>query len=157
MTHHMLDIQVNTEFEDQVDTEPLYRAGLAALAQQNAAAGELTIVVTDDATIQELNRRYRNTDEPTDVLAFPNEARGPFVEIAGLPRYLGDIVISFSRARAQANGAGHSLQAELQLLVVHGVLHLLGHDDTKSEERATMWTAQAQILRAVGVQANLPD
>jgi probable rRNA maturation factor len=157
MTRYTLDIQVDEPFEKRVDAEPVRRAGLAALAQQDAADGELTIVVTDDPTIRELNRRYRHTDEPTDVLAFPNEARGPFVEAAGFPRYFGDIVISLPRAEAQAEEAGHPLQTELQLLVVHGVLHLLGHDDTEPEERAAMWTAQSEILAVVGVEAHLPE
>jgi probable rRNA maturation factor len=122
-------------------------------------------LVSGDAELHELNLQYRGVDAPTDVLAFPYEAflhenseeqRGSFVRIPDLPRYLGDIVISYPRAESQALEAGHDVEAELQLLVVHGVLHLLGYDDTVEERRALMWTAQAEILRDLDVQGRLP-
>ena len=70
--------------------------------------------------------------------------------------YLGDVVISLPRAEAQAAEVGHDRHAELQLLVVHGVLHLLGYDDTGVEQRAQMWAAQAEILQDLGVEVHLP-
>src|ERR687892_74662 len=66
-------------------------------------------------------------------------------------RYIGDILISIPRAQAQANAAGHPLESEVQLLVVHGVLHLLGHDHAEAEEKARMWKAQAEILERLGL------
>ena len=69
---------------------------------------------------------------------------------------MGDVIISFPRAEAQAAEAGHDVEVELQLLVVHGVLHLLGYDDVTEEQRARMWNAQAEILHTLGVEANLP-
>ena len=119
-------------------------------------ACELTVVVTDDEALHELNRRHRGVDAPTDVLAFPDETRGPFVGAPGFPRYLGDVIVSFPRAEAQAAEAGHDVSAELQLLVVHGVLHLLGYGDETEEQRVQMWGVQAQILRDLGVEANFP-
>jgi probable rRNA maturation factor len=95
-------------------------------------------------------------DAPTDVLAFPNETRGPFVSAPGYPRYLGDVIISFPRAASQATEVGHPTEAELQLLAVHGVLHLLGYDDEAKEERAQMWKAQSEILRILGVKGVRP-
>jgi probable rRNA maturation factor len=65
--------------------------------------------------------------------------------------YLGDIAISLPRATAQAEAAGHPVAAELQLLTVHGVLHLLGHDHAEPEEKAAMWAAQAAVLATLGV------
>jgi probable rRNA maturation factor len=128
------------------------------LRQQGVAeACELSILVTGDEALQELNRRHRGVDAPTDVLAFPNEAKGPFVDAPGLTRYLGDVIISFPRARAQAAEAGNALSAELQLLVVHGVLHLLGYDDQTGPERARMWSAQQAVLEGLGVEVHLPD
>ena len=117
---------------------------------------ELAVVVTGDETLHELNLRHRNVDGPTDVLAFPDETRGPFVAAPGLPRYLGDVIISFHRAEAQASMTGHDVRAELQLLVVHGVLHLLGYDDLAEDQRAQMWAVQAQILQVLGVDVHLP-
>jgi probable rRNA maturation factor len=150
-------VDVQTEGEWPLDLEVLRQTALATLMHHGAPDVEVAIVITDDDSLQELNRRFRGIDAPTDVLAFPNEARGPFVSAPGLPRYLGDIAISYPRAAEQASQAGHSAQAELQLLVVHGVLHLLGYDDQQESERARMWAAQESILRALGVSVHLPE
>jgi probable rRNA maturation factor len=83
----------------------------------------------------------------TDVLAFPSEESDP----DSGARYLGDVLISIPRAAEQAAVAGHSLEAEAQLLVVHGVLHLLGHDHTVAADKARMWAAQAEILGELGL------
>jgi probable rRNA maturation factor len=118
---------------------------------------ELAVVVADDDTLHELNLRHRGVDGPTDVLAFPDDTRGPFVDAPGMPRYLGDVIISFPRARSQAGDAGHTFEAELQLLVVHGVLHLLGYDDAEAAARARMWAVQADVLRLLDVDVRLPE
>lgn len=152
-----IQVQIDEQFQAQVEPAPLQEAAAATLAhQQVKGVCELTAVVTDDEALRELNRRYRNVDRPTDVLAFPDETRGPFVGAPGYPRYLGDVVISFPRAEAQAADAGHSALAELQLLVVHGVLHLLGYDDAAEDERARMWNAQSEIVRALGIEVKPP-
>ncbi len=116
------------------------------LAHQSAD-GDLTIVLTDDAQLHELNRDYLGIDAPTDVLSFPASETDP--ETAR--RYLGDILISIPRAEEQAQAAGHALEAEVQLLAVHGTLHLLGYDHAGDEEKARMWKAQAQILERLGL------
>lgn len=126
----------------------LERAAQAALDHQSApAASNLTIVLTDDKRIRELNRDYLGNDAPTDVLSFPASETDPET---GAP-YLGDILISLPYAAKSAANAGHSLEAEVQLLVVHGVLHLLGHDHAKAREKARMWKAQAEILESLGL------
>jgi probable rRNA maturation factor len=78
----------------------------------------MTVAIVPDARVQTLNRRYRQTNKPTDVLSFPAGERG----------YLGDVVIAAGVARRQARDAGHSLQTELRVLALHGLLHLLGYD-----------------------------
>ncbi len=152
---YWIDVQVESEWP--ADAESLHRAALATLIHQDAPPVEVAVVISGDETLRELNRRYRDVDAPTDVLAFPNEARGPFVGVGGQPRYLGDVIISYPRAEEQAAQAGHSVLAELQLLVVHGVLHLLGYDHQTEPERVQMWATQEAILTALGVQVNLPD
>lgn len=155
---HNVEIQVDEQFQALVPPEPLQKAAIATLVHQGVVgACELAVVITDDEALHELNLRYRNVDAPTDVLAFPDETRGPFVNAPGLPHYLGDVIISLQRAEAQAAEAGHDLLAELQLLVVHGILHLLGHDDMVDEKRARMWAAQSAILSSLGVEAHLPE
>jgi len=124
----------------------LKRAAQTALDHESAR-GDLTIVLTDDAQLHELNRDYLGVDAPTDVLSFPASETDPD---AGAP-YLGDILLSIPRAEAQARAAGHSAADEAQLLVVHGVLHLLGHDHGKKREKAKMWKAQAEIMQSLGL------
>lgn len=113
-----------------------------------ATEGGLTVVLSDDAHLRELNREYLGIDQPTDVLSFPAFETDPDSGEA----YLGDVIISVPRAEMQARASGHSLEAELQLLVVHGVLHLLGHDHAEPEARAGMWAVQAAVLRRLGLQ-----
>ncbi|MFN2144341.1 MAG: rRNA maturation RNase YbeY, partial [Anaerolineales bacterium] len=88
-------------------------------------------------------------DAPTDVLSFPVAFDDPET---GSP-YLGDILISLPTARKQAETAGHAVQDEVQLLLAHGMLHLLGYDHTTPEEKAKMWTLQDRILTQLGIQA----
>lgn len=151
-------IRVDGEFRMHVRTVSLEEAAVAALAHERAEhPWDLTIVVSDDETLRELNHRHRGKDAATDVLAFPTEAQEEFVLPPGFPHYLGDVVISYPCALAQASEVGHSVQAELQLLVVHGVLHLLGHDDMIREQRDRMWVAQAEILSMLDIEAHLPE
>jgi probable rRNA maturation factor len=129
-----------------VASELIEAAVRAALAHQQAA-GDLSIVLTDDAQLQQLNRDYLGIDAPTDVLSFPASETDPETGV----RYLGDILISVPRADAQAKSANHPLESEVQLLVAHGVLHLLGYDHAGSEEKASMWKAQSEILESIGL------
>jgi len=106
----------------------------------------LTILLSDDSQLRSLNQSYLGIDAPTDVLSFPSEESDPETG----EKYLGDIVISIPRAERQARTAGHLLEAEAQLLVVHGVLHLLGHDHYTEAEKNVMWKAQAAVLKRIG-------
>jgi probable rRNA maturation factor len=108
---------------------------------------DMTIVLTDDAQLHELNREFLGVDAPTDVLSFPASESDPET---GTP-YLGDILISIPRAAQQAQAAGHTVEAEVQLLVVHGTLHLMGYDHAEAEEKAPMWSAQAEVLSRLGL------
>jgi probable rRNA maturation factor len=121
-------------FEDAAQQALLY-------ASQGGEA-ELTIVLTDDAQVQELNRQFRDLDTPTDVLSFP----AGDVDLDTSNLYLGDIIISIPRAQAQASNEERSLEDELRLLVVHGVLHLVGYDHADEQGKAAMWAAQTEIL-----------
>jgi probable rRNA maturation factor len=94
---------------------------------------EVSLLLTDDAEVQELNRRYRGKDRPTDVLSFAQQEcleNTPLPpQISGAPRLLGDVVISVDTAARQAAARGANLEEELALLTVHGILHLLGYED----------------------------
>ncbi|MDF1499171.1 MAG: rRNA maturation RNase YbeY [Anaerolineales bacterium] len=117
------------------------------LAHASAESGSLTIVLTDKGTIRELNRVYAGDDHATDVLSFVDGTILPEND----RRYFGDVIIAVDVAREQAESAGHSLQSELNLLVVHGVLHLLGHDHSGPEEKRAMWSAQQEVLHDLDV------
>jgi probable rRNA maturation factor len=108
---------------------------MLALLQLEKA--ELSLLVSDDETIRELNKNYRDKDRPTDVLAFPMR-EGDFGRFhAGLPsRLLGDVIVSVPTARRQAIAAKRELLGEITMLVAHGLLHLLGWDhDTPAKDR----------------------
>jgi probable rRNA maturation factor len=109
------------------------------------------VTLTSDAHIREYNRRYRELDEPTDVLAFaaqekPRDQR--FQAPPGTDHWLGDIVISLERARQQAREAGHPMDDEVRLLAVHGLLHLLGYDHARPADERRMTEMTNRILRA---------
>ena len=123
-------------------------AAAAALKHESAPEpADLTIVLSGDQQLHELNRQWMDVDAPTDVLSFPSDEIDP--ETGN--RYLGDIVLSVERAAEQAGAAGHSVEAEIQLLIVHGVLHLLGHDHAEAEDKTRMWNAQGEILAQLGI------
>ena len=108
---------------------------------------EVGCLLVTDRRIRALNRRYRGEDSPTDVLAFPQgEGGGP----PGHPGLLGDVVISVETAARQAARAGSSLEREAALLLIHGILHLLGHDHATAAERRRMWAIQRRLLRETG-------
>ena len=140
----MITIESETKFPNKL----LERAVNAALENQSESlVSELTIVLTDDSKVHELNRDYLGIDSPTDVLSFPASETDPETGA----RYIGDIIISLPYAARSAEKAGHPLESEVQLLVVHGVLHLLGHDHVRPRERTKMWKAQAEILETLGL------
>jgi probable rRNA maturation factor len=119
----------------------------AALSHQNAPSpSALTLMIAGDDALRELNREFLGEDRPTDVLSFPSGEPDP----ATGRLYLGDIAISYPQAAASATAGGHPVRAELQLLIVHGVLHLLGHDHSLRGEKTRMWAAQAAILSELG-------
>ena len=100
----------------------------------------MTIALVSDARVRSLNRRYRHTNAATDVLSFPAEE----------PNQLGDVVIASGVARRQARAAGHSLQTELRVLALHGLLHLLGYDHERDHGQ------MARVERRLRQRGGLP-
>ena len=134
--------------QDFLESALLERAARFTLdLEPDSAEADITIVLTDDAQLCELNREYLAVDGPTDVLSFPADESDPETGAT----YLGDILISIPRAAQQAQATGHPLEAEVQLLVVHGVLHLLGHDHAEAEEKTRMWAEQEKVLERLGL------
>jgi probable rRNA maturation factor len=145
-----------------VDLDRWTRLGEHALRSERARAGELSLLFVDEATITDLNRRFMGGDGPTDVLAFPIDETGvepgrdPDGGTAGpgrpptpddeLPLLLGDVVICPAVAARNAPGHAGTYDDELALLVVHGVLHVLGHDHAAPDETARMRSREQEIL-----------
>lgn len=122
--------------------------------EKHKPPAEVTLLLTDDDQLRTLNKEYRGIDAPTDVLSFAMGDSMPGMEED--EAYLGDIIISLPTAERQAKQGGHSLKAELQLLTVHGTLHLLGYDHEEPEEKDRMWWAQASILAQLGAEITGP-
>ncbi|MCS7039113.1 MAG: rRNA maturation RNase YbeY [Anaerolineae bacterium] len=143
----MITIRVLPEFESLVPTDRL-EAAVAAVLAREGAEGDVTLVICDDATIADLNRRFLGEEGPTDVLSFPaqDKAETHFVVPSEMPPYLGDIVIAYPYAAAQARRLGRRVEDELELLAVHGTLHLLGYDHADPGGQRVMWARQEAIL-----------
>jgi len=110
------------------------------------AGAEMTVVLTDDVGVHDLNRRYRGKDRPTDVLAFAAREGHRF---PGDERQIGDVVISLDTASRQAAERGRSLAEEVRTLLIHGVLHLLGYDHERSPSEARRMRAKERALAAL--------
>ncbi len=131
---HGIEIEPNLEAELSQDADQL-------LAQAGQADSELSIALTNDPGIQALNGSYREKDQATDVLSFHQDH----------PGLLGDLVISLDTARSQARAREHSLRAELRILMVHGLLHLLGYDHERSPEaHLEMAQEEARLMSLLG-------
>jgi len=109
-------------------------------------AAELSLLLTDDAGIQRLNREHRHKDKPTDVLAFPMAEGRP--EPRGL---LGDVVISLETAQRQADARRRSLPEEVRFLLAHGLLHLVGYDHATPTEKREMVGMTRRLVRAAAL------
>jgi probable rRNA maturation factor len=145
-----ITIEVDEPFRTEVDEARLATAAMRTLRAEAAPApAELALRITDDATIQALNRQYRGIDAPTDVLSF-GYAGGEFVVPPGERRQLGDIVIAFPYTARSAAQHGRSVAEELVLLTVHGTLHVLGYTDEEEDAWATMKARQEAILESLG-------
>jgi probable rRNA maturation factor len=151
-----------------LDSRRLKSAAHALLQAAGEGDSTLSITLVGDSEIQVLNREHRGKDKPTDVLSFPlnpwdsaenstgaatsMSARPPRAKPAGSPeRMLGDIVISIDTARKQAAEYDAPLENEIHRLLIHGILHLLGHDHEEPVERAAMEAEERRLAAAIGM------
>ena len=142
----MLDFSIPRKYRALIETDRLTFAfqmsvEMLGLSPQTSAA----LKISDDASIRKLNKAYRGLDEATDVLSFEND----FIDLETGARFIGDIVISIEKAQAQAAERGFSLQEELEMLLVHAVLHLNGYDHMEEADLEEMGSLQDEILIAI--------
>ena len=143
-------VAVDEQDDIEVDLDRWQALAVASFADQGIAAGECNLLFVDEATIQQLNFEHRDKDKPTDVLSFPLDG----AEASEPDDLIGDIVICATVAAANApehEGQDHhrgTIEDELALLVVHGVLHLLGHDHEVDDEAEIMEALEQKLLQA---------
>ncbi|MCA0400961.1 MAG: rRNA maturation RNase YbeY [Proteobacteria bacterium] len=146
----MTQIEIVTEaegWERIADCEAIIRRAVAAALEAGGArAGEITLLLADDARVHALNRDYRGFDKPTNVLSFP-AATMPGDEAPAL----GDIALAFETCAREAREEGKELPDHLTHLVVHGVLHLLGHDHETDDEAEAMEALEVRVLAGLGI------
>jgi probable rRNA maturation factor len=153
-----IDVRVFPAFRGLLKTPFARRAAMAALKVADSSGDrDMSVVLADDETLHDLNLRYRGFDEPTDVLSFGDESDaslaeegaddGPaFPDLPGEVLPLGEIVLSYPLAVRQASEHNVSIDEEVALLIVHGVLHLLGHDHAQPAEEAVMKALEVRAL-----------
>ena len=141
----MIDIEIEDEAwtADLPDVEALALAAASAVLARLDAAGGLTILLTDDASVRDLNGRFREQDKPTNVLSFPAPANPE--------DHLGDIALAHGVCVREAGEQGKPLAHHLQHLVAHGVLHLLGYDHIGDDEAEVMEDLERAVLAGLGV------
>ncbi len=150
-----IDFLDETEKVKESDIELVESLLQHAAKVENIEDGtEISITFVTNEAIHEINREYRHKDAPTDVISFALEEIGegetPIIA-EGMPRILGDVIISIDRTKEQAEEYGHSFERELGFLAVHGFLHLLGYDHMVPEDEKVMFGKQDEILESYGL------
>lgn len=147
-------IQIDDAYASKVDSLSIQQAvnTTVQLHSHRVSDGSVAVTITDNQTVAHLNAEYRGVDAPTDVLSFENVPDFDFPSLdPAMTNFLGDIVIAFPVAQAQAEARGHSPQEELILLTVHGMLHLFGFDHDTDTRRSKMWMAQHEVMSRLGL------
>ena len=149
---------INIESEVEIDESMLadiQRALELAGEVYGVENSEVSVTLTNDQRIHELNLQYRGIDRPTDVLSFAfRDSDEPEIfsdADSEQPEILGDIIISIDRAKSQAEEFGHSIRREIVFLTVHGILHLLGYDHMEETDRLEMESEQKFMMERLGI------
>ncbi len=149
-----INLHIYPAFQEVLETQVLLSLAGHVLEREGQPEACLSLVIATDEAVAELNHRYTGRREPTDVLAFPP---GPGDEVAQVPEeegYLGDVVMCYPQAVRQAGDYSNTVQEEVELLAVHGILHLLGYDHEEEMERERMWQRQEELLSGFRTQAH---
>jgi len=145
-----INVLVDEGFEGCPEASWLRSITEQALLVQGADSDvELGLVITSQERVRQLNKSYREKDEPTDVLAFYMTS-ADFIEPPDGVHHLGEVIISYPQAVIQAEEHRHSIKKELAILIIHGILHLLGYDHEEAEQERQMRGREADILSQIG-------
>lgn len=141
-----IQLEVRPYYRGKFDRESLLNAVKASLVSCYSQPVIVGLLVSGNREIQQMNRDYRGMDKPTDVLSFNQNYTDPETGL----EYIGDIILAVPYAGIQAKRDGHSLDEELQLLAIHGVLHLAGFDHDTTAREKVMWQEQSRLLASTG-------
>ena len=159
MTDFDIDILINDTLNLPQNLPQLLAQTISATLQQEHIhpPTALSLLLTTSERLHTLNRDFLGFDKPTDVLSFPAGEPMPGMVAKDGSGYLGDIAIAITIAQTQATQAGHTLEAECQLLAIHGTLHLLGYDHADPDQKAAMWQAQQKTLNTLAIKVTVPE
>jgi probable rRNA maturation factor len=149
-----LFVDIDEPFQGYLDEGWMRSVVAETLAVEGVSSpAELGLVVTDDERIRQLNKSYRGVDEATDVLSFAllEDSDDSFVNPPDGILHLGEVILSYPRAVVQAEEHRHPVKRELALLLVHGVLHLLGHEHEEPHDEARMRAEEERVLGALAL------
>lgn len=149
-------LRENGDWDTLDDVEKSIRTAVRAALQPSAGSAadqviEVSILLENDAALQALNKQWRNKDKPTNVLSFPAPPLPDAMLAMQTERHLGDIALSFDTLAAEARTENKALSDHLQHLVVHGMLHLQGHDHQTPDEADEMEDLERRILADLGI------
>jgi len=149
----MVDIDILWEVEEEKNIENMLKHVVEACLEEEGVTNDvvLSVVVTDNEHIRELNREHRDKDSATDVLSFPMYEPEEFIEIKSTDETIdiGDIVISRERVEEQGEEYGHGFRREFCYLTAHGMFHLMGYDHMNEEEKAVMRMKEENALKRI--------
>jgi probable rRNA maturation factor len=130
----------------------VHEAIIAAAKRAGRDDGEVAVLLADDSTLRDLNRRWRGQDKPTNVLSFPASDGATLPQLSGqFAPHLGDIAIAFETLAREAEGEGKSFAHHLAHLSIHGYLHLLGYDHITEQEASVMEQLETALLATLGI------
>jgi len=141
----MIEVQQQASHRPEINQKMIQFGVSKTLSLHGKSSADVTIRLTDDDEIRQLNQTFRGINQPTDVLSFNQNISNPETGCF----YLGDIIISLDRVRQQAPENGHTINQECALLAIHGTLHLLGYDHAEQGEKEKMWNMQEKIMNYV--------
>jgi probable rRNA maturation factor len=148
-----INVLIDKEFKRVLTSVWLRKvAGQVLLAEHANPLIEISLVITGQEKIQELNRLYLEEDAPTDVLSFPMmepDVDGSFITPPDSTLRLGEVIISYPQAKQQAKEHGHIVKKEIAVLIVHGVLHLLGYDHDTQRHKRAMRKRESAIIKII--------
>jgi probable rRNA maturation factor len=151
VAEHDVLVSIDPAFGTRITADWLIGVARITLEMERAPSCQLSVVVTGDEQIRELNREFAGEDHATDVLSFSLREGEEFVSPDDTDR-LGEVIVSFETAERQADEAGHHVEDEVAHLLVHGVLHLLGYDHLEPADETKMRARERSILSELGYE-----